>query len=509
MERPAILNPIDEQPVTKDKLQAWFTAADALRQQGRLLEAASEFDGLIANARATGEREIEGRATNTRGVIEERREDYPSAKTYHDRALAIALEIGDRIGAGLARTDLAWVYQQWEMHDLAMDHARAALDELLGTPEEHVALHRMGTLLADSCRYRAALEFFEKALASVRSGSIATPQLERALSLNYAWSASMHLHLGDAMLAKEINLKALELVEQLDDPINVANLTAKIGYCEMELGEIPAARERMHLASNLYLAQGRLSSLASCQMSIADLETRSGNPAEALSMLESASKYLQESGSKRFAWRLHETYSSAYEAMGDWRMVVHHDRERERSREERDSEQLQDKLGAAQILIATQRERHAMELQKLRAEKLEQQIAMQLLSVAAQAELVQKIRDGIREAVRRLADPINTLNEIQEIIRALPRQEIDWPKFEAQLTMLHPGFRTNLEIKFPELTSQEVRVCALVRVGLINPEIAKLLSLSERTLENHRFNIRKKLGLKTGDHLGEFLSGNV
>src|SRR5581483_10668302 len=127
-----------------------FAQAGMLRQQGRLDEAAEAFDRVIELARTVGNREMEGRATNGRGIVEERRDNYPLAKTYYDHALAIAREIGDVIGTGLVLTDLAWIFQQWDMHDLAMEHAREALDVLLATPEEHAALHRMGTLLADS-----------------------------------------------------------------------------------------------------------------------------------------------------------------------------------------------------------------------------------------------------------------------------------------------------------------------------------------------------------------------
>lgn len=488
-------------------LRDQFVRAGTMRQEGQLREAAAEFDRVIALAQAAEDREIEGRATHGRGIVEERRDNYALAKTYYDQALAIAREIRDDIGAGLVLTDLAWVYQHWDMHDLAMEHARDALDVLLATPEEHVAFHRMGTLLADSGRYQAALEFFDKAISSVQSSPEASSSpIQAALELNYAWSASMHLHLGDAVLAKEVNLKALDLARALNDRINVANLTAKIGYCEMELGNFPAAQERIRLACELYRAEGRLSNLASCLTALADLEVRSGHPTDALTTLASASKYLEESGSKRSEWRLHETYAKAYEAVEDWRMVVHHVRERQRSRQERDSGQFGDKLNAAQILIATQRERHALEVHQLLTEKLEQQIASQLVSTAAQSELVELFLAGVRDAARKFTDPINALKEIQAMVRALPRQEIDWTKFEAEFAAVHPKFKAKLAQDYPDLTQMEQRIAAMIRMELKSSDIARLFSITERAVEFHRLNLRKKLNLKAGETLPTFLS---
>ncbi|HXX53077.1 MAG TPA: helix-turn-helix transcriptional regulator, partial [Thermodesulfovibrionales bacterium] len=45
------------------------------------------------------------------------------------------------------------------------------------------------------------------------------------------------------------------------------------------------------------------------------------------------------------------------------------------------------------------------------------------------------------------------------------------------------------------LTPKEIEVCALIRIGLSNKEIASRLFLSVETVEKHRKNIRRKLGL--------------
>jgi DNA-binding CsgD family transcriptional regulator len=51
------------------------------------------------------------------------------------------------------------------------------------------------------------------------------------------------------------------------------------------------------------------------------------------------------------------------------------------------------------------------------------------------------------------------------------------------------------------LTATERNVAAFIRDGLQTKEIAERMNISERTVENHRYHIRKKLNLKSYQHL--------
>jgi len=47
------------------------------------------------------------------------------------------------------------------------------------------------------------------------------------------------------------------------------------------------------------------------------------------------------------------------------------------------------------------------------------------------------------------------------------------------------------------LTPKEIELCALIKGGFSIKEIAAMHNLSERTVETHRYNIRKKLGISS------------
>lgn len=66
---------------------------------------------------------------------------------------------------------------------------------------------------------------------------------------------------------------------------------------------------------------------------------------------------------------------------------------------------------------------------------------------------------------------------------------------ESNLSNIASSFSHALHFKYASLTPSEIQIAGLIRDGKTTKEIADLLNLSSRTIESHRKNIRRKMGL--------------
>lgn len=81
--------------------------------------------------------------------------------------------------------------------------------------------------------------------------------------------------------------------------------------------------------------------------------------------------------------------------------------------------------------------------------------------------------------------------KLGEIIRDASRDPIR--DFELLFTQLHGGFYEKLLIINPELTRNELQLCAFLRLNLSSKDIARLTNLSLSSVEMTRHHIRQKL----------------
>ena len=115
------------------------------------------------------------------------------------------------------------------------------------------------------------------------------------------------------------------------------------------------------------------------------------------------------------------------------------------------------------------------------------------------AELQRSVLRGVREFVDPYVESLRKsgLNREQAVLVDI---------LEANLSQLTAPCSGAAQENYDNLTASEARVARLVRIGKSTKEIASVLKLSLRTVESHRYNIRKKLGIR---HSGQQLRARL
>lgn len=114
-----------------------------------------------------------------------------------------------------------------------------------------------------------------------------------------------------------------------------------------------------------------------------------------------------------------------------------------------------------------------------------------LREVVAQIEVEKrKIQDDIMANVRVSINPILERLRIDNV----SNKQIDL--LCHYISGLTSSFVSKITKKSMNLTPREIEICNIVKGGLLNKDISRLLNISLETVEGHRKSIRKKLGLK-------------
>ena len=103
---------------------------------------------------------------------------------------------------------------------------------------------------------------------------------------------------------------------------------------------------------------------------------------------------------------------------------------------------------------------------------------------------------------------IESVKEVKGVVKKINQQlnaTADWKLFEEAFNNADKDFLKNIKTKHPELTSNDLRLCAYLRLNLSSKEIAPLLNISHKSVEVKRYRLRKKMDLDHNVNLTDYI----
>ncbi len=149
---------------------------------------------------------------------------------------------------------------------------------------------------------------------------------------------------------------------------------------------------------------------------------------------------------------------------------------------------------------------------KAKADKLEHEVAYKSKMLANTAmTMVQKNKmlDELKEVIKKESSRSNSVQTVKgKAIKLIDRNlkgDESWEIFDRNFAEVHEDFLERFKQTYPNINPGDLRLAAYIRMNMSSKEIAPILQISVRSVENKRYRLRKKMNLSPDTNLSEHL----
>jgi len=473
------------------------------------------YEQALAIAREVGQKdEIAANLANI-GQLKTLQGNYREAVQCMEEALAIDRELGDEKIIAVDLNTLGRMYEGWGMYDKAVAYLLQAMeiDKRLGL-DERVAIryNSLGLVYKSWGKYAEALESFQKALdIDRRLGN------EEKVALRQSNIGSTYLAMGKADMAIEFLSTGQRYFEGRQMSSYIAAIVNDLGKAYFLKQEYTKAEEFLKVSIRICGDEDYKSWRMSSLKTLSEVYSASGKHLEALDTYKQYvalkdSVFSAESGEKL----------AEFQAKYDL-----YTREQENEMLRKDAELRQQRhtltvllfsgaglllvLGLLVLFFRMRELKSKKLLSEQENENLKKDLEIKNNELTYNAMCIIKNNESIARIANVVEDALNSGNDgsdVKQIIQQLQIMEADkgWKEFELRFTQTHRDFYDALHHRFPDLTPNERKLCAFLRLNMSSKDIASITHQSVHSINVARTRMRKKLGIGgTDENLVSFL----
>lgn len=145
-------------------------------------------------------------------------------------------------------------------------------------------------------------------------------------------------------------------------------------------------------------------------------------------------------------------------------------------------------------------------IMQIKNEKLNQdvdnknrELAISTMSIIKKNRVLNKIKKELKKN----KDAGN--KTVLDLVNSNLNDSKDWSFFEQAFNNADKDFLDKIKRVHPDLTPNDLRFCAYLRLNLSSKEMAPLLNISTKSVETKRYRLRKKLGLEHDSGLVNYI----
>lgn len=159
-------------------------------------------------------------------------------------------------------------------------------------------------------------------------------------------------------------------------------------------------------------------------------------------------------------------------------------------------------LKTKEELVAVLEEQKKLKEQHLQNELefKESQLSAVTFRMLQKNELLMELKEKLEQGNNFIKD--NALNTI--ISKGL-NHDREWSHFNTSFESINKNFYTRLKQAYPDISPNDLKICALIKMNLSIKEMSGILNISPDSVKTARYRLRKKLQLNSEDNLTDFI----
>ncbi|MEX0290513.1 MAG: tetratricopeptide repeat protein [Flavobacteriaceae bacterium] len=490
--------------------------------------------------------------------LEKKLGNYDQALAYHHGNIALYelpeneqsdLKGFNKIGAEYQ--GLAEIYKEKGNYKLALEQALKALRFFEGI--EHTrrtggALQELGVIEHKQRNYKSAIDYALRAYDIFKEHDYNDYQSHTAIDIGMSFLALKEYDKAIAYFED-----ALDIGREFKFIDAEAAALVYLGVTNRELQNYELSRNYLTYGLQLHESLGFKNELARDYNEIARLELDLGNTENAIRMAEKAMTISESIGALHNLSDSYEIRSEAYEKQDNTRQALSNYKRYKQTNDSIFNVTKSQQIAELKTIYDTEKKEQQIAIQKIQIDLLEQRAEinnLQRLLLAGglvlallgfygirqkmkrnkvirqklDAELAFKkkeltthalhlakkneVLEGLKQQAKEFKQEAESTRGYTQLIRTIDfdlQDDNNWKNFARYFEEVHKDFNINVKKKYPEVTSSELRLLALLKMNLSSKEIASILNISQEGIKKARYRLRKKLEISKEESLQDLV----
>lgn len=117
----------------------------------------------------------------------------------------------------------------------------------------------------------------------------------------------------------------------------------------------------------------------------------------------------------------------------------------------------------------------------------------------------QELFDRLDQRGDKKTQVIPPVSDMPEFLKRQLSESDGWEAFDSHFEKVHKNFYKNLKLGYPSITSNDLNMCALLKLNINNKDIAQIMGISYDSVRKSQQRLSKKMNLEDGIILRDFI----